>query len=136
MDFSYTDADEGFRAELRGWPEVNLPKFLADWGGDDDPGGGRTTGGVERTQERRKDWQRRLNEERWAAINGPVAWGGRESTPVQNVIYSEEMARVRAPRIYNANGISQIGPMIIRSGTDEQQKQWLPRLVSAAEHFC
>src|SRR5260370_21436780 len=136
MDFSYTDADEGFRAELRGWPEVNLPKFLADWGGDDDPGGGRTTGGVERTQERRKDWQRRPNEGRGAAINWPVAWGGREATPVETVIYSEEMARVRAAGIYNANGIWQIGPMIIRWGTDEQQNRWLPGILSADEHWC
>ena len=33
----------------------------------------------------------------WAAINWPKDWGGREATPVQNVIYTEEMARVRAP---------------------------------------
>ena len=56
----------------------------------------------DRTQERRKDWQRRLNEGRWAAINWPKDWDGREATPVQNVIYTEEMARVRAPGIYNA----------------------------------
>src|SRR5260370_34405499 len=119
MDFSYTDADEGFRDELRGWLEVNLPKFLAAWGGDDEPGGGRGTRGVERTQERRKDWQRRLNEGHWAAINWPKSWGGREATPIQNVIYSEEMARVRAPGIYNANRPWQIGPMIIRRVTEE-----------------
>ena len=71
MDFALAPEDEAFRDELRGWLEVNLPKFLADWGGDEDPGGGRVTGGVERTQERRKDWQRRLNEGRWAAINWP-----------------------------------------------------------------
>jgi alkylation response protein AidB-like acyl-CoA dehydrogenase len=136
MDFSHTPEDEAFRDELRGWLEVNLPKFLADWGGDDDPGGGRATGGVERTQERRKDWQRRLNEGRWAAINWPAAWGGREATPVQNVIYSEEMARVRSPGIYNTNGIWQIGPMILQWGTDEQQQRWLPGILSAEEHWC
>ena len=72
------------------------PKFLADWGGDEDPGGGRaggTSASVSRSQERRQAWQRRLNEGRWAAINWPKDWGGREATPVQNVIYSEEMAQ-------------------------------------------
>ncbi len=156
MDFSHTAEDEAFRAELAAWLDEHLPKFLADWGGDDDQGGGRNAGvssrssiagasgattaereaGIARTQERRKDWQRRLNEGRWAAINWPEEWNGREATPVQNVIYSEEMARRRAPGIYNANGIWQIGPMIIAWGTPEQQQQWLPGILSAEEHWC
>jgi len=98
--------------------------------------GDRRGEGILRTMERRKAWQRRLNEGRWAAINWPRDWGGREATPVQNVIYSEEMARVRAPGIYNANGIWQIGPMIIQWGTDEQRARWLPGILSADEHWC
>src|SRR5207248_1670596 len=139
MDFGYSPEDIAFRDELRAWLEEHLPKFLADWGGDEDPGGGRgggTSSSVSRSQERRRDWQRRLNEGRWAAINWPKDWGGREATPVQNVIYSEEMARVRAPGIYNANGIWQIGPMIIAWGTEEQKQQWLPCILDASEHWC
>src|SRR2546430_15736395 len=99
MDFAYSTEDIAFRNEFRAWLEENLPKFLADWGGDEDQGGGRaggTSSSVSRSQERRKDWQRRLNEGRWAAINWPKDWGGREATPVQNVIHAEENARVRA----------------------------------------
>ena len=135
MDFAHTPEDEAFRTELVTWLDEHLPKFLADWGGDDDAGGA-LAAGVARSQERRKDWQRRLNEGRWAAINWPKDWGGREATPVQNVIYSEEMARRRAPGIYNANGLWQIGPMIIRWGTEEQQQRWLPGILSANEHWC
>ena len=135
MDFAHTPEDEAFRDELRAWLDVELPKFLSDWGGDEDPGGGRQAG-IARTQERRQDWQRRLDDGSWAAINWPKSWHGREATPVQNVIYSEEMARVRAPGIYNANGIWQIGPMIIAWGTEEQQQQWLPGILSADEHWC
>ena len=36
MDFAYTAEDEAFRDELRGWLDEHLPKFLADWGGDED----------------------------------------------------------------------------------------------------
>ena len=135
MDFAHTPEDEAFRLELRTWLDVNLPKFLADWGGDEDPGGGRQ-GGIARSQDRRKDWQKRLDEGRWAAINWPLDWHGREATPVQNVIYSEEMARVRAPGIYNANGLWQIGPMIIHWGNEEQRNEWLPGILSAEEHWC
>jgi alkylation response protein AidB-like acyl-CoA dehydrogenase len=135
MDFSYAAEDLAFRDELREWLDEHLPKFLAEWGGDDDRGGGRSTG-IERTQERRRAWQRTLNEGRWAAINWPKEWGGREATPVQNVIYSEEMARVRTPGIYNTNGIWQIGPMIIAWGTEEQKQRWLPGILDASEHWC
>jgi hypothetical protein len=124
-----------FRDELCGWLDENLPKFLANWTSDDDPGGGRLAA-VGRTQERRRDWQRRLNEGKWAAINWPKEWGGREATPAQNVIYAEEMARVRAPGIYNANGLWQIGPMIIAWGSEEQQQRWLPGILTADVHWC
>ena len=33
------------------------------------------------------------------------------------------------PGIYNANGIWQIGPMIMQWGTEEQQQQWLPGIL-------
>ncbi len=130
MDFSYTPEDEAFRAELRAWLEANLPEF-------------RETGeivdereGVSRQMARRRAWQRRLNEGGWAAINWPKEWGGREATIMQNVIYSQETARAKSPGIFNANGIWQIGPMIIKWGTEEQQQRWLPAILSADEHWC
>jgi alkylation response protein AidB-like acyl-CoA dehydrogenase len=128
MDFAYEPEDEAFRAELREWLATNLPEF-AD-------AGEITQAGLSRQYARRKAWQLRLNEGHWAAINWPKEWGGREATLMQNVIYSQEMARAKAPGIYNANGIWQIGPMIIRWGTEEQKNKWLPGILSAEEHWC
>jgi alkylation response protein AidB-like acyl-CoA dehydrogenase len=130
MDFAFTPEDEAFRAELRGW----LEEHLADFRESETSSG--ESGALISTMERRRAWQRLLNEGRWAAINWPIEWGGREATIMQNVIYSEEMARARAPGIYNANGIWQIGPMIVRWGTREQQERWLPAILSADEHWC
>ncbi len=131
MDFAYEPEDEAFRAELQSWLDANLPDFV-DQGeiGDDhrDP--------TARTMARRQAWQRRLHEARWAAINWPVQWGGREATTMQNVIYSEVMARAKAPGIYNPNGIWQIGPMILRWGSDEQKERWLPGILDASVHWC
>ncbi|MHB8463299.1 MAG: acyl-CoA dehydrogenase family protein [Acidimicrobiales bacterium] len=131
MDFAYTPEDEAFRAELREWLDANLPDFL-DQGEIGDEHGDPTR----RTMARRQAWQRRLNEGGWAAINWPMAWGGREATIMQNVIYSQEMAHAKTPGIYNANGIWQIGPMIIRWGTDEQKQMWLPGIINADVHWC
>ena len=133
MDFAYEPEDEAFRAELRDWLEENLTKFFSEYS-DEGPEDGRT--GIMGAMERRKAWQRRLNEGKWAAITWPSEWGGRDATVMQSVIYSEEMARARTPGIFNANGLWQIGPMIIRWGTEEQKHKWLPGILDASEHWC
>jgi len=139
MDFAYSAEDESFRDELMAWLDENLPKFLAEWTDDegaanDEAGPG--SGGIMHSMERRRAWQRKLNEGRWAAISWPSAWGGRDATVTQNVIYAETMARYRTPGIYNANGLWQIGPMIIRWGTDEQKQRWVPNILDAVDHWC
>jgi alkylation response protein AidB-like acyl-CoA dehydrogenase len=141
VDFALSDSDIAFRDELRGWLDEHLPKFLAEWGdrdGDKNETDEHESGqrGILGAMERRRAWQRKLNEGRWAAINWPAEWGGRDATITQNVIYSEEMARARTPGIYNANGLWQIGPMIIRWGTDEQKQRWVPNILDAVEHWC
>jgi len=137
MDFAYTAEDEAFRDELTGWLDEHLPAFLEKWA---DEGAAETAGagasGVMGQMERRRAWQRCLCEGRWAAINWPAEWGGRDATVTQNVIYSEVMAEYRSPGIYNANGLWQIGPMIIRWGTDEQKQRWIPNILNADDHWC
>jgi alkylation response protein AidB-like acyl-CoA dehydrogenase len=130
VDFALTPEDEAFRAELRDWLAHNLPEFKESGEIGDE------TDADRRTMVRRQAWQRRLHEGRWAAINWPVSWGGREATVSQNAIYAEEMARAKTPGIYNANGIWQIGPMILRWGTEEQGQRWLPGILDATEHWC
>lgn len=129
MDFAHTPEDEEFRAELRAWLRENVAAF--DAGFDD-----RGLAGTDRVFYRRKVWQTRLAEAGWAAINWKREWGGREASILQNVIYSEEIARAKAPGIYNANGIWQIGPMIEHWGTPEQKQQWLPDILYARSHWC
>ena len=137
MDFSHTAEDEAFRAELVEWLDEHLPKFLAEWSEEQgDDAAGVSGAGVLGQMERRRAWQRTLNEGRWAAIGWPAEWGGRDASVTENVIYSETMARYRTPGIYNANGLWQIGPMIIRWGTDEQKDRWVPNILDADDHWC
>jgi alkylation response protein AidB-like acyl-CoA dehydrogenase len=137
VDFRYSADDEAFRSELLEWLDKNLPPFLEEWAGrgeDDSAGAG--SAGVLSSMERRRAWQRKLNEGRWAAITWPEEWGGRDATATQSMIYSEELARARTPGIYNANGLWQIGPMIIKWGTDAQKNQWVPNILNADDHWC
>jgi alkylation response protein AidB-like acyl-CoA dehydrogenase len=131
VDFAVAPEDEAFRAELQTWLDANLAAFLAQ--GEI---GTEHADETRRTMARRQAWQQRLHEGRWAAINWPREWGGRDATTMQNVIYSEVMAAARTPGIYNANGIWQIGPMIMRWASEAQQRRWLPGIIGATEHWC
>jgi alkylation response protein AidB-like acyl-CoA dehydrogenase len=131
VDFAYTKEDEAFRAELEAWLADNLGDFT-----DRREFGSGHVDETARTMVRRQAWQQRLHAGRWAAINWPREWGGREATTMQNVIYAEVMAEAKTPGIYNANGIWQIGPMILRWGTPAQKERWLPSIVAAKEHWC
>ena len=87
--------------------------------------------------ERRQAWQRTaergpLGRHQLAEGVGRPRGHGRprtSSTPRRWPAY-------RTPGIYNANGLWQIGPMIIRWGTDEQKQRWLPSILNADEHWC
>jgi alkylation response protein AidB-like acyl-CoA dehydrogenase len=136
VDFAYTQEDEAFRDELTQWLAEHLPPFLEKWSADDEGDGPAGATGVMRSMERRRAWQRELNQGRWAAIHWPSEWGGRDATITQNVIYSEVMAAHRAPGIYNANGLWQIGPMIIQWGSEEQKQLWIPNILNADDHWC
>lgn len=128
MDFADAPEDEAFRNELRTWLDTNLADFEAEETFDAE--------GIKKMYERRKAWQLRMAKAGWAAINWPTELGGRDATLMQNVIYSQEMAKSKAPGIYNANGVWQIGPMIIKWGTQEQKDRWLGSILYAEEHWC
>lgn len=139
MDFALAPEDQTFRDELRSWLDVHLPAFLekeAEGTEEGDEGDAGQTRSWERSQRRRQAWQRQLNDGRWAAVHWPPEYGGRGATAMQRLIWSEVMAEYRAPGIFNANGIWQIGPMIIAWGTDEQKARWLPSILQATDHWC
>jgi alkylation response protein AidB-like acyl-CoA dehydrogenase len=130
VDFSLTAEDEAFGVELRGWLDENLEKFLTETEDEDQRNAGVPS------QSRRKAWQGVMNDGGWAAVHWPTEWGGRETTPVQRLLYSEIMAEYRTPGMFNANGIWQIGPMLIQWGTEEQKNRWLPSIINADDHWC
>ncbi|GIU90509.1 MAG: acyl-CoA dehydrogenase [Acidimicrobiia bacterium] len=132
MDFAWSPEDLAFGEELEAFLDKELPPFLEEWADDE----AESSRGVIGAMEKRKAWQRKLNEGRWAAPLWPEEWGGRDATVSQQVLYTQIMARYRTPGIYNANGIVQIGPSIISWGTDEQKARWLPGILDASEHWC
>lgn len=121
-----TPADAAFRAELRAWLEANLPPgWLA---------GRRDIPHEERARyEFFRDWQRTLYRGGWLAPEWPRQHGGRGASSREQMIYTEELARVDAPRILDNVGLGIVGPSFIGVGSAAQQQRFLPGILSAEE---
>lgn len=126
MDLNLNNQEKQFRDELRSWLEANAPKDWAEW--RERP--------LEESFPYLRDWQRKLDEGRWAAVSWPKEYGGRSATLMQQAIFWEEMARVQAPSMANALGLGLIGPTIIAYGTEAQKKRFIPKVLSAEEIWC
>jgi alkylation response protein AidB-like acyl-CoA dehydrogenase len=126
ITLSDTPEDAAFRGALRSWLEANLPPgWLA---------GRRDIPEEERARyEFYRDWQRTLHRGGWLAPEWPREHGGRGATSREQMIYTEELARVDAPRILDNVGLGIVGPSFIDVGTEEQKKRFLPGILSADE---
>jgi len=114
---------EAFRTELRAWLAAHLPS---------EP--------VPAADEERhrflRAWQRSLAAGRWVGIHWPREYGGRGATLKEQVIYTEEMARVRAPAILDPIAVNIVGPLLIHYGSAAQRERFLPPILPAEEVWC
>lgn len=127
MRLRYGAGEEAFRAELVSWLESNaplpeqlrLPKAssadLQPWA---------------------RDWQRRLFDAGWLVPGWPSELGGRDASPVEQMIYFEEMSRREIPRSLNPQGLGIIAPSIRDYGTDAQREQFLLPTLRAEIAWC
>lgn len=128
MDFSYTAKEEAFRQELRGWLEQNLPEGWLE--SQQLPESEEELGAFLRA------WQKTLSDSRWAAIAWPEKHGGRDATLMEEIIYHQEMVRVKAPPLVNYVGLHMVGPTLMQIGTTEQQQKYIPKILSGEEVWC
>lgn len=127
MDLRYSEADEAFRAELRSWLADTLPKLPPEPSRDDWPARVRFD----------TDWQRRLFDAGYAGMNWPRAYGGREASPSEQLIFLEETSRAKAPYVgVNFVGLLHAGPTLIAEGTEAQKRAHLPRILRGEELWC
>ena len=71
MDFAWSAEDLAFKEELEAFLDKEMGPFLEQWSEQDDLEPSR---GVMGAMEKRKAWQHKLNEGRWAAILWPEEW--------------------------------------------------------------
>ena len=123
MDLTYSEPEQAFRAEAREWLEANVPRDLAS---------GDTAEGFAQHLE----WEKKLYEARWAVVSWPEAYGGREASLWEWLIFEEEYYRAGAPQRVTQNGIFLLAPTLFDFGTQEQQDRVLPRMAAAEDLWC
>jgi alkylation response protein AidB-like acyl-CoA dehydrogenase len=109
-------AEAEFRMQVRTWLEANLPLALR----------GRAT---RPPPAELMPWYRALSLKGWIAPHWPRQYGGMGATLNEQIIMTEELARMGAPQL-PAQGLNHIGPILMEFGTAAQKAQHLPPIVA------
>jgi len=125
MELTFTPDEEAFRAEVRAFLAENLSPRLAE----------KVAAGVRLTKKDHEDWHAALNARGWLASHWPKAHGGPGWSVVQKFIFDNECALAHAPRLVPF-GLSMLGPVLIKYGTEEQKRRWLPRILDGSDWWC
>jgi alkylation response protein AidB-like acyl-CoA dehydrogenase len=128
MEFRDSTEEATFRTEVRSFLQTALPPTLrgSQMGEELDTDEGRDA---------LKQWRGALSSRGWIAPHWPKEYGGGGMSVVEQFVYNEEMAEARAPQV-GGMGVQMIGPVLIRYGTEEQQKEHLPRITSGDVQWC
>lgn len=113
-----SDADRGFREEVRAWLAEHLTGDFAgqaDRGGPDD----------DDNWELRRAWELELGKGNWLGLSWPEEYGGRGATMTQEIIFAMEYARSGAPPRAAFHGETLMAPTALGYGTEEQKKRLL-----------
>jgi alkylation response protein AidB-like acyl-CoA dehydrogenase len=81
------------------------------------------------------EWVLRLVRRGWIAPGWPCVFGGMGLSPAKQIIYVEEFERWGVGR-YVDHGVLQVGPVIMRYGTREQQDTWLPPILEVEHRWA
>jgi alkylation response protein AidB-like acyl-CoA dehydrogenase len=128
MELAYSKTDEAFRKEVRSWLKKNLPK-------KDKAVSELMPHDPERVR-LAKEWQRKLYDAGYVAMSWPKEYGGQNADAMRQTIVNEELVLARAPGLVGASGLLMLGPTLIQYGTEEQQRRYLPKILTAEEIWC
>jgi acyl-CoA dehydrogenase len=126
---------EKFRKETRSWLEENCPAEMrkpmrseedACWGGRN----------VKFSCEAQKLWLERMGKKGWTAPEWPSEYGGGGLSREKAKILKEEMAAIKARSPLMSFGIWMLGPALLKYGSEEQKKHYLPQITRGEIRWC
>lgn len=124
MNFHLNPEQAAFQAEVVDFIEHSLP---AGW--NEEHGTFAERLAVER------EVMTRLAAKHWLALPWPKEYGGLGASPMQQLIFNEQMAYHRVPGTVNM-GVAWVGPVVMLYGRDDQKQQYLSRIADGTDLWC
>jgi acyl-CoA dehydrogenase len=126
---------ESFCSDTRAWLEANCPPEMREpirsdsdmcWGGRN----------WTFQSDAQRLWLERMVERGWTVPHWPKAYGGGGLSPAEAKVLKEEMARIGARQPLYSFGISMLGPALLKFGSEEQKKRFLPEIARGEIRWC
>ena len=126
---------EAFRAETRSWLEANCPPEMREpvrsdadvcWGGRN----------FTFQSDAQKRWMETMAARGWTVPDWPKDYGGGGLSPAEAKILKQEMARINARPPLSSFGIWMLGPALLKFGTEEQKRHYLPQIARGEIRWC
>jgi alkylation response protein AidB-like acyl-CoA dehydrogenase len=134
MDFNDTADEAAFRDEVRRFLNAEAPSKRAgapvpsrrllgepDW---------------RAAVTRAKQWQAKKADAGFAVITWPKQWGGREGSPIQQIIYNQEEAHYIVPKGVFEIGLGMCIPTLMAYGTPAQLERYVRPALRGEEIWC
>jgi alkylation response protein AidB-like acyl-CoA dehydrogenase len=128
MDFSDTPEEAAFRTEARTFLDAHMP--LKGKGAQ--VSRAMTPADVAAS----KAWQRKKAENGFAGILWPKAYGGRDGTQMQQIIFAQEEERYAVPTTVFNQGVGMAMPTVMAFGTPEQLARYPRPALFGEEVWC
>jgi acyl-CoA dehydrogenase len=124
-----------FRRDVRAWLEANCPHEMREpirderdmcWGGRNPVF----------KNDAQKSWMEAMAARGWTVPDWPADYGGGGLSPAEAKVLKQEMARIGARNPLMSFGISMLGPALLKYGTEEQKKHYLPQIARGEIRWC
>lgn len=115
---------ESLKSDFRSWLKSNPAPVLPD------------THELSEFVEVSRRWQAKLAAERWVGVHWPERYGGRGLTILHESLLQECLAEANSPQLVNLFGLTMVGPVLIKHGSDAQKERYLRKILAADEIWC
>ncbi len=129
MDFEDTPEEAAFRKQVATWLKANAPK---------DAGQGMFRAELNEKESLKiaKAWQAKKAAAGYAKITWPKEFGGMGGTGIQNVIYSQEEAKLSLPGGFFDIGLGMCIPTVMAHGKPEHLARYVKPALYGEEIWC
>lgn len=120
-----TEEDNAFRLSMRNFFLTNIPLAIR----------AKVSAGQPLSKNEVTTSQRILNAHRLAVPHWPLKWGGKDWTPTQRYLFTEELQFNAVPLPLQFN-CYMVGPVIATFGSQAQKERFLPRAANCDDWWC